>query len=67
MKKTQFSEEQIMFAIRQVEKGASVRAMCQMMGVSEQMFYRWKKKCAVVSMAKVYQLIQLIENLSLDR
>ncbi len=40
MKKTQYTEEQIAFALRQAEHGASVAEVCRKMGVSEQTFYR---------------------------
>jgi len=46
MKKSRFTEEQIAFALRQVEGGTSVRDVCRKLGVSEQTFYRWKKKFA---------------------
>lgn len=40
MKKTRFSDEQIAFALRQAEAGASVKEVCRKLGVSEQTFYR---------------------------
>ena len=44
MKKSKFSEEQIAFALRQAETGTRVAETCRKMGISEQTFYRWKKK-----------------------
>ena len=77
MKKSRFSEEQIAFALRQAEGGAPVRDVCRKMGVSEQTFYRWKKKYAGVGVAEIRRLKQLEEenrklkqlvaDLSLDR
>ena len=55
MKKSRFTEEQIAFALRQAEGSASVRDVCHKMGVSEQTFYRWKKK----GVAEVRRLKQL--------
>ncbi len=37
------SEEQIVFALKQVENGAKVPEVCRKLGVSEQTFYRWKQ------------------------
>jgi len=77
MKKSRFTEQQIAFALRQAEGGASVREVCRKMGVSEQTFYRWKKKFAGMGVAEVRRLKQLedenrrlkqlVADLSLDR
>lgn len=61
MKKSRFTEEQIAFALRQAEGGTAVREICRMMGVSEQTFYRWKKKYAGVGVAEIRRLKQLEE------
>jgi len=59
MKRPRFTEQQIAFALRQAEGGASVREVCRKMGVSEQTFYRWKKKFAGMGVAEVRRLKQL--------
>ncbi len=46
MKKSRFTNEQIAFALRQVESGVSVEEVYRKIGVSQQTFYRWKKKFA---------------------
>jgi hypothetical protein len=46
MKKTAFTEEQIAYALRQAETGTPVADICRKLGISEQTFYRWKKKFA---------------------
>jgi putative transposase len=56
MKRTRFSEEQIAFALRQVEGGASVKELCRKMQISEQTFYRWKKKFGGLGVAEVRRL-----------
>ena len=61
MKKSRFSEEQIAFALRQAEGGAPVKEVCRKLGVSEQTFYRWKKKFASMGVAEVRRLKQLEE------
>ena len=61
MKKSRFSEQQIAFALRQAEGGASVREVCRKLGISEQTFYRWKKRFAGMGVAEVRRLKQLEE------
>ena len=44
MRKTRFSEEQIAYALRQAESGTVVSEVCRKLEISEQTFYRWKRK-----------------------
>ena len=44
MKKSAFTEEQITYALRQVELGTPVAAVCRKLGVSEQTLSRWKRR-----------------------
>jgi putative transposase len=46
MKRSQFSQEQIAYVLRQVEAGSPVADFCRQVGVSEATFYVWKKKYA---------------------
>jgi len=39
MKRSRFSEEQISYALRQVEAGTAVADVCRQMGISEATFY----------------------------
>jgi putative transposase len=43
MKRSKFSEEQIAYALRQVESGTAVPDVCRQMGVSETTFYVWRR------------------------
>ena len=61
MKKKKFTEEQIAFALRQAEGGTAVAEIVRKMGVSEQTFYRWKKKFAGMGVAELRKLKQLEE------
>ena len=59
--KKQFSEEQIIYALRQADSGTSVAEVCRKMGIVEQTFYRWKKKFAGLGVAELRRLKQLEE------
>jgi putative transposase len=61
MKKSKFTEEQIVFALRQAESGTRVAEVCRKMGIAEQTFFRWKKKYAGLGVAELRRLRQLEE------
>lgn len=50
MKKTKFTEAQIVFALRQAEGGVKVEEVCRKMGISEATFLQleeevWRFRC----------------------
>jgi putative transposase len=61
MRKTRFTEEQITHALRQAESGTPVREVIRKLGVSEQTFYRWKRKFEGMGVAELRRLRQLEE------
>ncbi len=61
MKRSRYTNEQIAFALRQAEGGAPVGEVCRKMGISEQTFYRWKRKYAGMGVAELRRLKQLEE------
>ena len=61
MKKSNFTEEQIVFALRQQELGTSVEEVCRKMGVCQQTFYRWKKQYGGLGPGELRRLRQLEE------
>ncbi|GAB3767097.1 hypothetical protein GCM10028817_51220 [Spirosoma pomorum] len=77
MKKTKFTEAQIVFALKQSETGVDVAEVCCKMGISEATFYNWKKKYGGLGVAELHrlhqleeenrQLKQLVADLSLDK
>jgi putative transposase len=61
MKKSKFTEEQIAFALRQAEAGTRVAEVCRKMGLSEQAYFRWKKKYGGLGVSELRRLRQLEE------
>ena len=59
MKRSKFSEEQVAYALRQVESGTPVGDVCRQLGVSEATFYAWKKKYAHLGVSERRRLRQL--------
>jgi len=44
MKKSKFTEEQIIAALKLAEAGGKVDEICRKLGVTVTTFYRWKRK-----------------------
>ena len=61
MKRSQFTDQQIAFALHQAETGTPVGEVCRKMGISEQTFYRWKKRYGGLMSSEVRRLKQLDE------
>jgi len=61
MKQKRFSEEQIVYALKQAETGVKVNELIRTMGISEQTFYRWKKQYAGLGVSELRELKQLRE------
>jgi len=61
MRSSKFTEEQIAFALKQAETGTLVREVIRKMGITEQTFYRWKKKYGGMMPSDLRRLRQLEE------
>jgi len=61
MKTSKFTDEQIALALRQAEAGTPVGEICRKLGVSEQTFYRWKKRFGSLGVPELRELRQLRE------
>ena len=77
MKRKRYTEEQIVYALKQAENGTTVAELCRTMGVSEATFYTWRKKYKGLGVSEVRELRmlreenrklkQLVADLSLDK
>ncbi len=61
MKRSKFTENQIAFALKQNDLGTSVEEVCRKMGISEAMFYVWKKKYSGIGSSELRRLRQFEE------
>ncbi len=59
--KKKFTEEQIAFALKQAETGTLVAEVIRKMGITEQTYYRWKKKYGGLGISELRRLKQLEE------
>ena len=68
MRKSRFTEEQIVSILQEHQAGASVSEVCRRHGVSEQTVYRWKQKYGGMARSDVHRLKALeAENTRLKR
>ena len=68
MKRSRFSEEQIVKILQQQEAGTKVADLVREHGISEQTFYNWKAKYGGLSVSDVRRMKALeIENQQLKR
>ncbi len=61
MKRSKFTESQIIFALCQAETGVRVAEVYRKMGISEATFYNWRKKYGELGVSELRRLRQLEE------
>ena len=77
MKRSRFTEEQIITAIKRQEAGERTADICREMGISQGTFYKWKAKFGGMDVSEAKRLRsledenrklkQLVADLSLDK
>ncbi len=61
MKKSRFTESQIVHAIKQQESGRKTEDICREYGISKGTFYQWRKKYAGMDSLQLKRLKELEE------
>jgi putative transposase len=61
MKRSKFTDEQIIGAIKQHEAGTKTQEICRKLGISEQTFYKWKAKFGGMDVSEAKRLRALEE------
>jgi len=61
MKKTKYTEEKIVAAVKQMEGGRATKEVAREMGVSDQTLYNWKAKYGGMEVSDVKKLRALEE------
>jgi putative transposase len=59
--KRRYSEQQIVYALKQAELGERVPEICLKMGVAEATFYNWKKKYKGMGVSELRRMKELEE------
>jgi putative transposase len=61
MKRTRFTEEQIIAVLREAKSGASVKDLCRRVGISTVTLYKWKAKFENMEISEMRRLRLLEE------
>ena len=59
MKKSKFSDSQIIEALKRVEGGLSVPELCRELGISSATFYKWRAKYGGLDVSMMARLKEL--------
>lgn len=61
MKKSRFSESQIVSILKKQESGVSVKDICREAGITDQTFYKWKAKYGGMDSSQLKKVKELEE------
>jgi putative transposase len=68
MRKSKFTESQIVGMLKEYEGGKSAEQICRDLGISKQTFYKWKNKYSGLEVSELRRLRELEdENLRLKK
>ena len=68
MKKSRFTEPQILKVLQSQQEGKTVAEICREFGISEQTFYNWKSKYGGMTLSELQRVKELeAENARLKR
>jgi putative transposase len=68
VKKSKFSESQIVGVLKEVEAGAKVADTCRKHGISDACYYQWKSRYGGMEVSQLAQLRELqVENAKLKK
>ena len=59
MKRSKYTDEQILAIVREGEAGRKVADLCRANGITEQTYYRWKAKYGGMELSEMQRLKQL--------
>ena len=61
MRRSKFSEEQIIGTLKQVESGRAISELIRELGITETTFYRWRRKYGGMEVSDARRLRELEE------
>ena len=59
MKRSQFTDEQILAIVKEGEAGRKVADVCRAHGITDQTYYRWKAKYGGMELSELQRLKQI--------